>query len=338
MNINMKKILILLTGGTFGMQKGKKNNVLSVTGLGKKIHQYVPELKRLADIQIMTICNLDSASLQISHWKKMAKAIYDHLDEFDGFIIIHGTDTMAYTATALSFMLSNLSKPVILTGSITPLFNIRNDARNNLINAVEMATYSSIQEVCILFANKLFRGNRTTKINITGFNAYDSPNFYHLAKIGLSIKINNDLLLKRQSVPQLLTNLSDKVFPLTVIPGLQSTYFDTLLDSDIEAFVIRGYGSGNLPIVGKSILPFIKSANELGKLVLLTSQCLKGFVDLNLYEGSSQAMQSGALSCKDMTFETSIIKAMFLLGYFKGDIKKTKSHYTKNLAGEISEI
>lgn len=332
----MKRILLIHTGGTFGM--ALKNGTLAPSAFIQKILEFVPELKQIAEIESHIVTNIDSSNIGIEHWIKIADVISDNYEQFDGFVITHGTDTMTYTASALSFMLDGLSKPVILTGSQRPLSEIRTDARNNLINAVELATYS-IPEVCIFFNNKLFRGNRTKKINIWGFDAFDSPNYPPLAEVGVGIEIYKGNFLKRENKNLVISkNFSDKVFCVKVFPSLKLDYLLSLLETDIKGFVIEAFGSGNLPnIEERSLIPFVREAVKMGKIVAISTQAVYGKVDLTLYQCGKDALDAGALSCKDMTTETAIVKLMFLFGKCGDDVEAVVNEFYRSIAGEISE-
>jgi len=331
----MKRILLIHTGGTFGM--ALKDGTLAPCAFVQKILEFVPEVKRIAEIESHIVANIDSSNIGIEHWIKIADVISANYERFDGFVITHGTDTMVYTATALSFMLDGLSKPVILTGSQRPLSEIRTDARNNLINAVELATFS-IPEVGIFFNNKLFRGNRTKKLNIWGFDAFDSPNYPPLAEVGVGIEIYKENFLKREGGKlNVLKNFSDKVFCVKIFPSLKIDYLISLLNLDVQGFVLEAFGSGNLPnIEGRSLIPFIKSAVVMGRVVAISTQAVYGKVDLTLYQCGKDALDAGALSCKDMTTEAALVKLMFLFGKYGDDTKKVVEEFYKPIAGEIS--
>ncbi len=314
-----------------------KNGTLAPSSFVKKILEFVPEVKQIAKIESIIVSNIDSSNIGIEHWLKIADTIAENYEKFDGFVITHGTDTMTYTASALSFMLDGLSKPVILTGSQRPLSEIRTDARNNLINAVELATYP-IPEVCIFFNNKLFRGNRTKKIDIWGFNAFDSPNYPPLVEVGVEIKVYPENFLKRKNFNlNLSKKFSSKIFCVKIFPSLKIDYLMSLLKLDIDGFVIEAFGSGNVPNIGKdSLVPFVKKAVEMGKIVAISTQAIYGAVDLTLYECGKEVLEAGALSCKDMTTETAIVKLMFLLGKYNGDTLRVMDEFHTPIAGEIS--
>ena len=327
-----KKILILLTGGTLAMVE--KDGILR-TASNKDILKKVPDLNEIAQIEVIELFNIDSSNIQIHHWQEIAETIYNYIDNFDGFVIIHGTDTMVYTASALSFMLSNLSKPVILTGSQKPIADILSDAKSNLIYAVHMATLE-IPEVCIYFDYTLFRGNRTIKASSTHFAAFTSPNYPALVEAGINTEIRSKLILKPTGLMQVLSNFDDQVMVIRLFPGMGVDSLDYLCKTNIKGFIIQAFGMGNVPNEDKSIIPFIKQATIAGKLVVIASQSQQGMVDLTRYETANQAEKAGALSCGDMTIETAVVKMMFLFGQFKS-IEAVRNNYQKSLAGEIGE-
>ncbi len=314
-----------------------KDGVFAPSAFVQKILEFVPEIRQIAEIESRIVSNIDSSNIGIEHWIKIADTIVENYNEFDGFVITHGTDTLTYTASALSFILDGLSKPVILTGSQRPLSEIRTDARNNLINAVELATYP-IPEVCIFFNNKLFRGNRTKKIDIWGFDAFDSPNYPLLAKVGVGIEVYEENFLKRErNKLKVSKKFSNKVFCVKIFPSIKVEYLMNLLNMDVQGFVIEAFGSGNIPnIEERSLIPFIKKAVERNKIVAISTQAVYGSVDLTLYECGKDALDAGALSCKDMTTETAIVKLMFLLGKYDGDVSRVIDEFYTPIAGEIS--
>jgi L-asparaginase len=242
---------------------------------------------------------------------------------------------MVFTASALSFMLVNLPKPVILTGSQKPISDILSDARANLLFAVHMATLD-IPEVCIYFDHQLYRGNRTKKISSTHFSAFSSPNFPPLVTTGVEMEIRSDLIRRPGGLFQVLDSFDDRVISISLFPGMNVEILRHVLEFDIRGIVIQAFGTGTVPNEGKSIIPFIKEASASGKIVVVASQALQGQVNLDLYETARAAKNVGAISGKDMTIETSIIKLMFLQG-LSDDIEEVKANFTRNLAGEISD-
>ena len=330
----LKKILLLHTGGTMGMGYSAQSGVDS-TEFSNEVFHYVPDIKKIADIDFRSACSLDSSNITIQHWLELGNLIHQNMDKYDGFVVIHGTDTMSYTASALSYMLTNLPKPVILTGSQRPLAAIRTDAKNNLINAIELATYD-IPEVCVFFDYKLFRGNRTKKLSIDEFDAFKSPNYPPLADVGLNIEIRRT---HRQpsGIFRLQGSFRDQVMCVKLFPNLQPELLAPLVSAPVQVFVLEAFGAGNVPNLDFSVIPFIRQATDAGKLVIVASQCVNGAVDLNLYDCGREALSAGAISARDMTTEAAIVKSMFLLGEFEGNTQKVRNHFHISIAGEISD-
>jgi len=327
--VEKKKILVILTGGTLSMVE--KEGIL-VTASNAEILRHVPDVKEIASIEVLDLFNVDSANTQIFHWQLLAETISKHINVFDGFVIIHGTDTMIYTASALSFMLTNLCKPIILTGSQKPIGDILSDAKSNLLYAVHMATFN-IPEVCIYFDYMLYRGNRTIKASSTQFAAFTSPNFPPLVKAGVNTRVNHKLIRKPAGLFQVFQDFDDRVVTIRIFPGMGIESLNYLCGTDIRGFIIQAFGMGNVPSEEKSLIPFIETATRNGKVVGISSQSSQGMVDLSRYESANHAQEAGALSCMDMTVETSIIKLMFLLGQFS-DIEKVRLNFQNSLAGE----
>ena len=330
----MKRLLLLHTGGTLGMAVPAAG-ALKPEGPLAGVFQYIPEALELADIETQALFNMDSADMHSRHWEGMARAIEENLDRYDGFVIIHGTDTMAYSAAALSYMLVNLPKPVILTGAQRPIAMIRTDARSNLVNALELAT-KDIPEVGLFFNHRLFRGNRASKVSIDEFDAFMSPNYPALAEVGLHLEIRQDAIRRPAGLFQVQSGFSDEVLTIRLVPGMNPRHLEPLLDGPVRAFVFEAFGAGNVPSQDPSLIPFIERATEREKLVAVCSQALSGAVDLELYESAQLAASAGALSCRDMTTEAAVVKLMFLLGQFEGDTSKVRRNWDVSLAGEMS--
>ena len=295
----------------------------------------IPELSEIAEINIKPLFFEDSSDINRKHWKKLAEQIEREYDRYDGFVILHGTDTMAYTASALSFALQQLSKPVILTGSQVPMSNIRSDARRNLINAVEMATMN-LPEVAICFNDFVYRGNRSTKMSIGDFDAFSSPNYPPLAEIGLKIELSNSVRSTSDAL-EVYTGFSDRVFLLKIFPNLNPGFLDQLEFGDTRALLVEAFGSGNFPIKGKqSLLPFFKKCVDQNILLIFNSQAAYDSVELQNYESGRKALQLGALSAKDMTTEAALTKTMHLLERYDQN-EAVKEHFQRNIVGEMTE-
>ena len=299
------------------------------------IYDAVPELTEIADIAVEQLFYEDSSDINRKHWAKLAEVIDNSYQVYDGFVILHGTDTMAYTASALSFALQGLDKPVILTGSQVPMSNIRSDARRNLVNAIEMATLS-LPEVAICFNDFVYRGNRSTKMSIGDFDAFASPNYPPLAEIGLNIEMRDHIREKNDKM-DVFTDFSDEVFLLKIFPNLDPSFLDQIDFSSTRALIVEAFGSGNFPIHGKeSLLPFFEKCIENDIILTITSQAAYDAVDLNNYESGRRALDLGAVSAKDMTTEATLTKIMYLLAKYD-DNANIIDQFTTNLVGEMTE-
>ena len=335
---NRRRILIVYTGGTIGMIKGFKGYAPQKEAFHKLLGQ-IPELSSASmpqwDILDMDPL-MDSSNFTVMEWNKIGQMIADHYSAYDGFVILHGTDTMAYTASALSFMLRNNRKPVILTGSQIPLCEIRNDARDNLITALLLAADSRVHEVCLYFGGKLLRGNRTMKLSSDDLIAFDSPNYPPLAEVGIDIKYNEKMLLspcRGDFSLQILKNVPIGV--IKVFPGIQFELFDSIMTEKLKGIVLETFGAGNIPGNGDSLLPIIRKAAENGTILIVCSQCPHGRVSLGAYETSSALKEAGAVSGYDITTEAAVAKLYYL--FSRGLSREAiKERMEKSLRGEIS--
>lgn len=329
-----KSILLIYTGGTIGMVNGTDGSLKPFDF--EKLTAKIPELKNF-DVELDAIAfkkPIDSSNMNPKTWVYLANLIGEHYQQYDGFVILHGSDTMAYTASALSFLLEDLCKPVILTGSQLPIGIRRTDAKENLITSIEIAASGKTPEVCVYFEYKLLRGNRTVKINAEHFEAFDSPNFPTLAEAGVHIKY-------RQKVNYCITNhlkvhkkMSDSVAVIKLYPGIPQEIITTLLNSNCKGIVLETFGSGNAT-TNSEFINALESAIHNGKIILNISQCTAGAVSQGLYETSSQLEKIGVVSGKDMTTEAAITKMMFLLAQ---DLttEELKTQLTNSLRGELT--
>lgn len=311
-----KRVYIAYTGGTIGMQKSAEGYI-PVSGYLQKLMSALVELKSDAmpayDIREY-VPLLDSSNMTPADWLIIANDIADHYDRYDGFVVLHGTDTMAYTASALPFMLQDLQKPVILTGAQIPLCEIRNDARHNLITAMLIAADFAIPEVCLCFGSRLLRGNRATKLNADGFDAFDSPNFPALGSVGIEIKINWKLVMppSKNARPLAVKPLREsRVAVLRLFPGISADVVRNVLKPPIRGLVLQTYGIGNGP-EDPELITALKAATDRRVVIVNCTQCLKGTVNMEDYATGSALAKAGVISGYDMTVEAALAKMTYL--------------------------
>ncbi|MDZ7757058.1 asparaginase [Rhodohalobacter sp.] len=328
----MKKILLLQTGGTISMQLNSNGPELDPERWGDLLYKEIPELSQVADLEADKVFFEDSSDVNRSHWKMLAESIYRQYENYDGFVVLHGTDTMAYTASALSFALLNSAKPIIFTGSQVPMSKLRSDARRNLVNAVELATHT-IPEIAICFNDHLFRGNRSSKMSIGDFDAFSSPNYPHLAEIGIDINLSENILRPTGSF-ECNPVFDDSIFVLKLHPNLKSEYLDCLDLKNIKVVILEAFGSGNMPVKGDyNLLPFIENCRDQGVHVIVTSQAAYDAVKLDQYSSGRAAKKRGAISAGEMTMEATITKSMYLLGKNLNE-EEFRNQFETSLAGE----
>ncbi|MBQ5799123.1 MAG: asparaginase [Oscillospiraceae bacterium] len=335
----MKKVLILYTGGTIGMTRGENGYApqkgMFAAALDAISDLSSPELPAWELLELDTL--LDSSNMTVHEWNHIASIIAERYEQYDGFVVLHGTDTMAYTASALSFMLENLAKPVVLTGSQIPLCEVRSDGRDNIITSLLIAASGKVQEVCLYFGGNLLRGNRATKYSADGLIAFVSPNYPALATAGIGINFRGEMLSLRDEKEKLhLQLLSDvPIGVLKVFPGIQFSLFESIMTEKLKGIVIETFGAGNIPGDGNALLPIIEKAFQNGTVLTVCSQCLQGSVSLGTYETSGALKRAGAVSGLDMTTEAAVAKLYYLFscGYEK---EKIKALMEQNLRGELT--
>ena len=341
---NKPKLLIIYTGGTIGMINDPKTGHL-ISFDFDHIYQQVPELERL-HVSLETISfqpPIDSSEMNPVFWTDIAQKVYDNYANYDGFVILHGSDTMAYTASALSFMLQDLSKPVILTGSQLPIGTIRTDGKENLITAIEIAASknekgeSRIQEVAVYFEFSLFRGNRCSKISANQFEAFSSPNYPKLAEAGIEINFNTEKAFKSESKElKLFTNLNNHVALLKIFPGFSANVYKNLFDiNEVKGIIIETFGAGNAPS-NDEFRQLISNYIHNGGIILNITQCNSGSVQQGKYETSSFFDKVGVISGKDMTTEAALAKMMYLLGS-QDSKEEIQRKLAISLTGELTE-
>ena len=330
LNVERKpKILLLTTGGTITMLKSS-NGALQPCEDADKLIKAIPE------IEILPIVNIDSSNFTPQVWLQIAKAIFHRMKDFDGFVVAHGTDTMCYTSAALSFMLQELNKPVVITGAQVPLEEIGSDGRSNLINAVRVAI-SDLAEVAVVFGSQIIRGTRAKKMSAFDMQAFVSVNDNPLGRIGLSIKYDDSAKLRSKKKPLLRPFLNDRVAMIPVYPGIKPEIIEYLAQTH-SGIVIEGYGAGNLPTDENiNLIPAIKSAIERKVPVVVCTQCILGSTEMELYQVGRAALDVGAIPAMDMTPETSMVKLMWVLGQ-TDDIESIDSMMQKSFVGELHEV
>ncbi len=336
LNVERKpKILLLTTGGTITMLKSH-NGALQPCEDADKLIKAIPELSLLAEIEILPIVNIDSSNFTPPVWLQIAKAIFHRMKDFDGFVVAHGTDTMCYTSAALSFMLQELNKPIVITGAQVPLEEIGSDGRSNLINAVRVAI-SDLAEVAVVFGSQIIRGTRAKKMSAFDMQAFVSVNDNPLGRIGLSIKYDDSAHLRSKKKPLLRPFLNDNVAMIPVYPGIKPEIIEYLAQTH-SGIVIEGYGAGNLPTDENiNLIPAIKSAIERKVPVVVCTQCILGSTEMELYQVGRAALDVGAIPAMDMTPETSMVKLMWVLGQ-TDDIDSIDSMMQKSFVGELHEV
>lgn len=318
------------------MQKTAQGYV-SEQNLDALLAQTLPKTDQLPDYTLLNMPRrIDSADIVPGDWTDIGRMIVQHYSEFDGFVVLHGTDTMAYTASALSFMLQGLDKPVILTGSQIPLRQMRNDAQNNLITALMLAAHHPISEVTLYFNGRLLRGNRASKAKADDFDAFDSPNFPYLGTVGIKIEIEQNLVRPAGSLNFHCPNLqAGTVIILRLFPGIDSTWLERCLQEPVQGIVLQAYGVGNAPVGSTGFLDVLARAHERGIVMVNVSQCAEGRVDLSAYATGSALHQCGVIGALDMTTEAAFCKLYHLLG---SDLSTTaiQQQFAQNLCGECT--
>ncbi|HEY8206358.1 MAG TPA: asparaginase [Myxococcaceae bacterium] len=330
----MPKVLLLHTGGTLGMAGGRPS-VLRPAAFFNTLKRRVPELFELAEVELDLFSNIDSCEMQPELWSRMARHLHERLPGFDGAVVTHGTDTLALTASALSFMLPSLDKPVVLTGSQRPLVEIRTDARLNLIDAV-ISALRGPREVCICFDSKLFRGNRSQKVKVLEYDAFESPNFPPLGVLGVDATFLPGL--SRKGPSRLREKLDSRVFVLKVFPGLDPAAALALLPR-LRGLVLEAYGAGNFPWsadLGRSLRPLFQAARKQGVPVLVVSQAHRNGVDLSIYESGAEALALGAIPGYDLTWTAALVKMMHALAH-ESSPSRIARYLTRPVAGELTK-
>jgi L-asparaginase len=343
--MNFPKVLLIYTGGTIGMVTDPNTGSLTAFDFGD-VYKHIPELKALKiNLETRSFPNpIDSSEMNPNHWKQIAEIIYSNYNSFDGFVVLHGSDTMAFSASALSFMLQGLKKPVIFTGSQLPIGTIRTDGKENLVTAIEIAAAktelgtSHIQEVAIYFEYHLYRGNRTTKVSASSFEAFCSPNIAPLAEAGVHIHYHSKPYTKKKYTElELFTQFNDSVALIKLFPGLNWSHYAHLFQSkDIKAIILETFGAGNVSsdsLFQKLLTSYVTQ----GGIVLNVTQCATGIVEQGKYETSGFLNKMGVISGKDLTTEAAICKTMYALGKHPDSLDDQKRCIATSICGEMKE-
>ncbi len=343
MDTKIPNILLIYTGGTIGMIKDYKTNTLKAFNF-KQIKEKIPELN-LLDCKIQTISfdlPIDSSNMNSKYWVNIANSIEDNYHKMDGFVVLSGTDTMSYTSSALSFMLENLNKPVIFTGSQLPIGDLRTDAKENLITAIQIASTREnnlpiITEVGLYFEYKLFRANRTTKINAEHFDAFNSPNFPPLAESGVHLNFNKGVLKKQTHKKKLIVRkkIDANIIILKLFPGINKQVVNSILEiSGLKGIILETYGAGNAP-TSKWFLDSLKKVIDKNIPIINVTQCIYGSVLMGHYETSNELKKMGIIDGKDITTESAIAKLKYLIGE-KVPSGEFKNIFQTSLRGEMN--
>ena len=335
-------ILLIYTGGTIGMTKDYETGALKAFNFDKLL-KHIPELKHLnCTIESASFEDpIDSSNMNTKYWVDITEIIEKNYQKFDGFVVLHGSDTMSYTASALSFMFENLSKPVVFTGSQLPIGDLRTDAKENMITSIEIAAAQKngkpiISEVCLYFEYKLYRANRTTKINAEHFEAFSSPNYPPLVESGVHLKFNESVIAKSRRFKKIKIRkkLENNIFLLKLFPGITKNVVSSILNIEgLKGVVLETYGSGNAP-TDSWFIDLLSNALKKGIKIVDVTQCAGGSVILGQYETSVKLQKIGLISGKDITSEAALAKLMYLLGENIPN-KKFKEIFETPLRGEM---
>jgi L-asparaginase len=327
-------LLLIHTGGTVMMRSGS-TEPLRPDAYTRDLLEELPVLKRVADIETRILFNLDSSDIQPHHWVELAHEVHGALDRYDGVVVVHGTDTMAYTASALAFLLPGLDRPVVLTGAQTPLDAVRSDARTNLVDACHLATLR-IPEVAVAFHARLLRGCRSSKLDAWGLAAFGSPSCAPLAELGIGVQVATHVLAPRPPAP-FDARIEPRVLAVRTFPGLGPELLIGALRSGVRGLLIEGFGAGNVPRLENSLIPAIEAATAADVPVVIVSQSARGVVDLARYAGGAAAAAAGAVGAGDMTVEAALTKLMVTLGRAgdAGRVRATREAFATSLVGEM---
>lgn len=340
----MNKVLLIYTGGTIGMGQNPQTGALEPLDFNHLVES-MPEFQLIkADINVYQFTPpIDSSEMSPTQWAQLVRIINRNYDDYDGFVVLHGTDTMAYTASALSFMLEGLTKPVILTGSQLPIGQLRTDGKENLVTSIELAAlkdkngHARVPEVCIYFSGVLLRGNRSTKINADGFNAFDSFNYPHLCEAGVNFSFHDHHILKPDFSKRMQAHfaMDTNVVVFSLFPGIQEGILRQVLQlQSLRGIVMRSFGSGNA-MKSPWLMHLLKEATQKGIVIVNISQCVAGTVEMSRYDTGYQLKDIGVISGHDSTVEAAVTKLMYLQSQYN-DPNTIRNLMARSIAGEIT--
>lgn len=341
----LNKVLLIYTGGTIGMGCNRETGALEPLNFDHLLSNF-PEFALLqTDVDTYQFTPpIDSSDMSLRRWAQLVRIIADNYDKYDGFVVLHGTDTMSYTASALSFMLENLTKPVILTGSQLPIGQLRTDGKENLLTSIELASAFGedgrpmVPEVCIYFSGRLLRGNRSTKESADGFNAFNTFNYPHLCEAGVEFHFKPHYILKPDYTKPMIphTAMDPNVVVFSLFPGIQENVVRHMFDApELRGIVMRSFGSGNAP-QKPWLMRLLKDATQRGVTIVNISQCVAGFVKMGRYDTGFQLQDAGVVSGGDSTVESAITKLMFLQAHYK-DPRVIRNLMGRSICGEITK-
>lgn len=332
-----KNILLIGAGGTItakmvngSWKPGSFNE--------KELIKFIPAIKEVAEITTRDFYRSDSSNIQPENWLGLAEIIYKNHKKYDGIVVTQGTDTMHYTASALSFLLQDLNIPVVLTGSQVPPHKIGSDAKKNLLDAVRVASETDIGEVVVVFNGKILRGNRAKKFRELEFEAFESIGMLPLGVIEHEIRLTGAHLEKKGKKLKYFNKLEKNVCIIKIFPGFNPEIIRSIMGLGYKGIVLEGFGAGNVPIEENSLIPEIKMAVERKIPVVVSTQCAVGCSWMYLYETGRFALEAGAIPGYDIISETAMTKLMWILGNYKKDVKEIKEIFLKNISGELSEV
>ncbi|TSC57339.1 MAG: L-asparaginase type I family protein [Candidatus Peregrinibacteria bacterium Greene0416_19] len=326
------KIAILYVGGSIGMVMNQKSGRIEAMESMSVIYKAMPEMQKEVSMEFFSIANVGSSEVTAGHWVEIAEKIEDLYDHFEGFVVIHGTNTMTYTACALSFALQNLRKPVILTGALLPINDIAGDGRMNLIFAIRAAQLD-IAEVCVVLGPKVLRGTRAKKVDESLLQTFDSPRFPPLADFSTEVRLHPWRMVRRKRTLECRPTFDPNVLVITLTPSMPQAYLDAVLQSKPHGIVMRAYGPGML---SEHLFPWLREVKRAGIPVVITSQSLRGAIDLHRYRKQLTLEELGIISGKNMSFECAFVKLMWALPHAKTPLR-LRELMERSLVGELDE-